>query len=221
MFWDTLAQQILSFAGTFNIALVVALFILLTLGEFGLSIPYVLETVWILSGFHLMTGEIAFYQLILLWMTVAGGRMCGAFIFYRLVHLGSPWIMKIYRKIFGQFIAAAEEKAQGSSLPARLWRRINLFSPYSVAFGRLFWLRIPLTITLGVRGQLKVLELAVLLASLIWDCTYIIVGIVGGNSHVHPLWLVAYSVSALIIINLVTWGVRKLIEKKLSRKEAG
>jgi hypothetical protein len=219
MFWDNITKEVLSFAGTFNIILAVSLFLILAINEFGLCIPYLLETVWILTGFHFKTGSLSLNEVVLIWVAVACGRMAGAWLFYSLVKLGSPGIMNLYRRTFGQYLAAhTAENSKNKSFPVKLWRKINLLSPYSVAFGRLFWLKVPLTITLGVRQQLKTLLLAILLSSVIWDTIYILAGVVGGTARIEPLWLVVYSLGALLTVNGIIYLIRYVIEQRISRQ---
>ena len=64
---------------------------------------------------------------------------------------------------------------------SRVLSRINLSSPFSVAFGRLFAMRIPLTLTLGVKRDLKTLSMGVLISSIVWDAVYIAVGLTVGS----------------------------------------
>jgi hypothetical protein len=90
-----------------------------------------------------------------------------------------------------------------------LFRRINLFSPLSVAFGRLIWLRIPLTITLALRRELKVLEIAVVLNSIAWDVVNVRVGLVGGNVQLTPIDLIIYAFIGLTILYGSAFGFRR------------
>jgi membrane-associated protein len=207
---QTITQDILSIAGTFNIWLIISLFILCMINEAGLSIPYLMETIWILAGYHAISGAIPIYQVMLLWLTACSGRMLGAMILYRLLGLGSTWLMKIYRKFFGKFLD--EKNTKDNSLAMRVMRRINLFSPFSVAFGRLIWLKIPMTILLTMRRQPKTLLLAIALSTAIWEGTYLVVGVIGGNTHLKPGWFVLYSIGALTLIYGVMFIVRKLFK---------
>jgi membrane-associated protein len=207
---EHITHEILQFAGTFNIWLVVSLFLLCIINEVGLSIPYLMEAIWILVGYHALSGEVPVYQVILLWLTAVSGRMIGAMILYSVLGLGSTWIMKLYRRLFGKFLN--ETKSEDKSLPMRLMRKINLFSPFSVAFGRLIWLKIPMTILLSMRKQYKTLLAAIALSSAIWEGTYIIVGVIGGNTHLQPGWFVLYSMGALTIIYGLFFLVRQVMK---------
>jgi hypothetical protein len=205
---QTITQDILAIASTFNLWLVISLFVLCLINEFGLSIPYLMEAIWILVGYHALSGTIQVFQVMLLWLAAMSGRMSGAMILYSLLGLGSPWLMKIYRKFFGRFLD--ENNTKDNSLAMRVMRRINLFSPFSVAFGRLIWLKIPMTILLSVRRQPKTLLLAIALSTAIWEGTYLVVGVIGGNTRLEPGWFVLYSIGALTLIYGVVFLVRKL-----------
>lgn len=220
---EQITQEIMTFAGTFNIWLVVSLFLLCLINEFGLSIPYLMEAVWILVGYHALSGSIPPYQVVLLWMSAVSGRLAGAFILYKLLGLGSTWIMRIYRKLFGSFLSetknggATGDSAKEKSWPRRLMRRINLFSPFSVALGRLLWLKIPLTLILSIRKEPRTLLLGIVVSSLIWESTYIIVGVIGGNTRLAPGWFVLYSMGALTVIYTTFFLVQRIIKLTQSR----
>jgi membrane-associated protein len=205
-----ITQDVLSIAGTFNVWLIISLFFLCFINEFGLSIPYLMESVWILVGYNTLSGIIPVYQLFIIWITAVTGRMVGATCLYKLLGLGSTWIMKIYHKFFGSFLK--EPKANDNSLPQRIMRRINLFSPFSVALGRLMWLKIPLTLLLSMRKQLKTLLTAISLSSAIWDGTYIIVGVIGGNTRLSPAWFILYSIGALTVIYGLIFLIRRIFK---------
>ena len=207
---QSITQDILAIASTFNIWLVISLFVLCLINEFGLSIPYLMEAIWILVGYHAISGTIPIYQVMLLWLAAVSGRMSGAMILYRLLSLGSTWLMKIYHRFFGRFLD--ENNTKDNSLPMRVMRKINLFSPFSVAFGRLIWLKIPMTILLSVRRQPRTLLLAIALSSAIWEGTYLVVGVIGGNTRLEPGWFVLYSIGALTLIYGVLFIVRKLMK---------
>jgi membrane protein DedA with SNARE-associated domain len=206
-----ISREIVNFAGTFNVWLVISIFLLLTVNEFGFAIPYLMETVWILAGYHARNEMLPAYQVVLLMAVAMGGRVLGSFLLYSIIGLGSNWLMRLYRRIFGDTLSA---NAEAKSLPARVMKRLNLFSPFMVAGGRLIWLKVPLTITLGVRRDLKVLEPAVMISSLIWDGTYILVGVLLGNLHTEPPYLILYSLTVLSVIYGATFLVRRVLTRR-------
>ena len=217
----SLAQHILAFTGTFNGWLVLSVFIMFILGEFSISIPYVIETVWILVGYSVTTGTFSVFDLALLWFIGLIGREIGAMALYQIAGLGRGPIMKLYNRLFGKIIS--ERLSEGGSgtpsLPARLLRRINLLSPFSITFGRLIWLRVPLTIILSMRRQMKLVIESVALFSLVWDGIYILIGVIGGNATVSPTRFILYSVIGLTILYTMFFIVRQTGEWWLKRRE--
>jgi membrane-associated protein len=213
---EAIFQQVFNLAGTFNPALVVFLFLICSIGEFGVSIPYLLETVWLVSGYNLGNGTLPFFELVLLWVVAQCGRQIGATMLYHLGRFGSMPLMKLYHKYFQ---ASLSEKLSGNSLmPFSFLRRVNYLSPFSVALGRLFWLRIPLTLTLGVKKQLRTLLLGVVLSSLVWDGIYISLGvIVGANVRLEPFQMILYSLAGLTLLYAVNFAVGRLLRLRTSK----
>jgi membrane-associated protein len=212
---ENILQQVLSFTGTFNPNLVIALFLICSIGEFGASIPYLLETIWLLSGYHLGTGVLSPFHLVLLWLVAQAGRQLGATMLYHLSRFGSIPLMKLYRKYFGASLS--EKVSRSNAMPFKLLRKINYLSPFSIALGRLFGLRIPLTLTLGAGRQLRILSLGVLLSSLIWDSIYISLGVVGGKAVLKPVEMILYSLIGLTVLYVVTFVIRRLSRLRSSK----
>jgi hypothetical protein len=204
---QTINQEILSLAGTFNVWLVISMFILTAISEFGLSIPFLLEAVWIMTGYRTYAGSILVDQLLVLWLTAVGGRIAGAFVLFHTARLGRSRILKIYQNLF-KILPAGKEA--GPRCAERIFNKMNFLTPYSVAFGRLAWLKIPLTLTLSTRGQLKTLLPAVALSSLVWDGVHIASGILGGNTGLQPTRLILYSLSALALIYSLVFIIQRL-----------
>ncbi len=212
----SILQQVLSLTGVFSPKLAIFLFLICSIGEFGVfSVPYVLESIWLLSGYHLGTGILSPFQLVLLWFVSQVGRQTGATVLYYLSRFGSLPLMRLYHKYFE---ASLSEKLSGNdAMPFKLFRRINYLSPFSVALGRLLWLRIPLTLTLSIKRRLKTLSLGVLLSSLVWDSVYIVLGIVGATVVLKPIQMVLYSLIGLTLLYAVTFAVRRLSRLRLSK----
>ncbi len=212
---EVLLQQVLDFTGTFNPSLIIFLYLICTIGEFGTSVPYLLETVWLLSGYHVATGVITPPQLIALWLAAQAGRQTGAAMLYYVSRFGSLPLMKLYRRYFE---AAVTDKIT-NSVPARFIRKVNYSSPLSIATGRLFWLRIPITLTMAMRRQHRTLSLGIVLQSLIWDGIYIAVGgIVGASVQVKPFQMVIYSVVGLSVLYVVMFTVQRLKRWRMAQK---
>jgi len=207
-----IAEEIISFTGTFSIWLIVAVILIFFVNEFGIFIPYLMETIWLLIGYQMFTGSISVPQVIFLWIIALLGRAIGAMLFYRLIRLSSPWITKLYRKYFKIDIS---QKIKGGNSPVlRILRRINLFSPYTAAFGRLVGLKIPFTLTLSLKKRLSVIFLALLISSTIFDALYIMLGFIGGNIKLSPIAVVLYSIAALTFIYALSFSIRLIYRKR-------
>lgn len=212
---ESILQEVLSFTGTFNPKLVIFLFLICSIGEFSLfSIPYLLETVWLLSGYNLGTGVLPPFHLVLLWLVAQAGRQTGAIVLYYLGRFGSRPLRKLYRKYFEASLS--NRLYSNKIMPFKFFNRINYLSPFFIALGRLFGLRIPLTLTLGAKRQFKTLFLGVLLSSLVWDGVYIFLGLAGGHTALKPTQMMLYSFIGLTLLYAVTFTIRGL-RRRLSK----
>lgn len=209
---EAFLQQVLSFTGTFNPHLVLLLFVICSVGEFSLSVPYLLETIWLLTGYHLGTGALSPGQVLLLWLAAQAGRQTGAMALGYLSRFGSTPLMKLYNKYMEASVS--RKISNNNSPPIRFIRKTNYFSPFSIAMGRLFWLRIPITLTLGVKRRHKVLSVGVLISSLVWDSTYIAVGLLGASATLKPLQMVLYSLLGLTVLYGITFAARHLPRRR-------
>ena len=161
-------------------------------------------------------GVFSFPQVVILVVSSQLGRNLGAIALYYVSRLGSMPLMKLYRRYFE---SAVSKRASSNSLPVRFIRRINYLSPFSVALGRLFWLRIPLTMILAVQRKLKVLSLAVVISSLVFDSVYITIGLIGGATFKpKPVQMILYSLIGLTALYAVTFAVQRL--SKLFRRRS-
>ncbi len=205
---ENFLQPFLSFAGTFSSKLVVVLFFLLIIGEFGITIPYLLETIWLLTGYNLSTGVFPPIYLVLLLLTTAAGRETGVTLLYYLSRFGSMPLIKLYRKYFDT--PSVGKVTDKNIFSFRALGRVHYLTPLTVAMGRLLWLRIPLTLALGARKRLSVLLTGVLLSSLIWDGGYIILGMLGGSTRLKPFQMMLYSLAGLTLLYLISFTLRHL-----------
>jgi membrane-associated protein len=204
----------LSLLGTFNPKIAAFLFLLCLIGEaVGLSIPYLLETTWLLAGYQVSAGVLSPIDLILLLVMAQLGRQAGALTLYSVSRSGSAWLAK-YAKRF-------QPKAESSpSLFLKLFGKVNLLSPFSVALGRLLWLRIPLTMVLGTKRRLKTLLLGVSLSSLIYDGTYISLGaVVGTTTKLEPVHILVYFLAGLTALYGITFAIKRLMGSLARRRE--
>jgi membrane-associated protein len=214
---EALIQQAFNLAGTFNPTLVIFLFIICFVGEFTVGIPYLLETIWLLSGYNFGNGAIPLIDLFLLLLVALIGREAGAITIAYLGRFGSGPIVKFYNKHFEA--SMAQKMAENSSSKVSFFRKINFMSPFSVAMGRLLWLRIPLSLILGAKKQMKALALGILLASLAWDGIYIVLGVViGAKATIEPGQMLIYSLIGLTLLYAGTFAVRHLWKLGMSRR---
>lgn len=206
---ESTLQEILIFAGTFNFKLVFLLFLICSIGELALfSIPYLLETVWLLFGYNLGIGTFTPFQLVLLWLAALAGRQVGAIVLYYLGRFGSIPARKLYQRYFE---ASLSSRLSGNRVTKlKFLNRIDYLSPFSVASGRLVGLRIPLTLTLGAKKQFKALFTGIVLSSLVWDGVYILLGLAGGQTALQPIQMIVYSLIGLTALYVITFLIRQL-----------
>lgn len=215
---ESILQQVASYAGDFSPRLVVLLFLLLAIGEFGIfSIPYLLETVWLLSGYNFSTGRISFLELAILWLSAQAGRQAGIITLYYLSRLGSLPLKKL-RARYSQ--SESSGLTESSLVPFKFLRKLNLLSPFSVALGRLFWLRVPLTLTLAFLKRLRVLSLGVLISSIIWDGVYITAGeTVGAHAPIQPTQMILFSLVGMTVLYATIFVIRRLLMRRAAARE--
>ncbi len=91
------------------------------------------------------------------------------------------------------------------------------FSPFNVALGRFSWLKIPITITMGMTRRPLVLLSGVAFFSMAWDGLYITLGIFGAGDKISPVVMIACTVSGFILINTGVFFLRRYFAaRKLS-----
>jgi membrane-associated protein len=212
-----LLAQALEITSTFNPKIAIILFLLCAIGEIGFTLPYILETIWLLAGYQLVRGNppLPPGDLLLIWLVAQAGRQTGSLALYYSAALGLGPLRKFYRK----FIEPRFPKKQ--IIPPRLVKYLANPSPFSVAMGRLVGLRVPMAIAMSARQKLSHLALGVLLSSIIWDGIYLIIGATVGAAVVpEPQYMLLYSVGGLTVLYLVTLGVRYLLRLRTTRNKS-
>lgn len=207
-------SQSLTLIGPFNLIVIAFLFLQCLIGEaFGLFVPYLFETTWLLIGFQVSHGALSPLYLVLLLLTCIAGREIGALILYYISRSGSTLFAR-YRDRFMPRIDI------NNTFPIKLFKKIDILaSPFAVALGRLLWLRIPLTLILGAKRKLKVLLLGVVISSLVYEGTYVTLGaIVGTTTALAPVRLILYFLAGLTVIYVVTFAIRRLIGRLAKRR---
>ena len=206
---ESFLQHIVSFTATLDPRMALLLFILCAIGEVGVSVPYVLESIWILCGFHLGSGVLSPLHMIVLWLAAQAGRQLGAMGLYYIARFGMPALVAFYHKIHLDRIFNRLMYHSG------VVSRINLASPFAVAFGRFFGLRIPMVLIMATKKRLAKHALGVLLSSIIWDGLYISIGIVFGSTvHIKPTYMLLISLATLSVIYLFTFLIRIVIRRR-------
>lgn len=208
-------EQVINLIGTASPQVALFLFALCAIGEFGFSIPFLLETVWILCGYQVSRGLLSPFSLVFLISGAIAGREAGSIILYHLSRYGSMPLIRFYHRRFEKKMANKE------AVPEKIARGLAHLSPFTVAIGRLMWLRIPLTLTLGAQRRLGTLTVAVLLAALAWDGAHIILGgTVGRTVMTRPVDMVFYSVAGLSLLYGATFAVRRVQKFLTARRQA-
>jgi membrane-associated protein len=196
-------KHILNYIGTFNLQAVCLLFLLCLCGEILLaSVPYLLETVWLMAGYNLTAG-------ILLWLVAVSGRETGVLLLFSVSRFGSLPLTRLYQK----YLEKRFKKFSGQDTwLSRLSSKMDSYlSPFTIALGRLIGLGTPLTILMGVKKKYKILFVGVLLSSLIFDGIFLIVGIVvGKNTHVKQTDMILYSLIGLTVFYLIVFSIRQI-----------
>jgi membrane protein DedA with SNARE-associated domain len=202
-------QQIVSFTATLDPRMVILLFLLCAIGEVGLAIPYILESIWLLVGFNIGAGEISLWHAVILWLSAQAGRQAGNMGLYYIARLGMPALIGFYHKIHLDRIFKMMTARAGAV------NRINLESPFSVAFGRMVGLRIPMLLVMAAKKRPGMLALGVLLSSIIWDALYMAIGAIFGSTvDIEPGYMLLISIGGLTLIYLVTFTIRILVKRK-------
>jgi len=203
-------RQILNFVGTFNLELVCLLFLLCACGEILLaSVPYLLETVWLMAGYNLAAGVLSPFHLLLLWLVALVGRESGVLLLFSASRLGSLPLTRMYEK----YVEKRVKKFAGNdNWLSRILKKLESYiSPFTIALGRLLGLGTPLTVFLGVKKQYKVLFLGVLLSSIVFDGIFLIAGTaVGANTMLKPPEMILFSLVGLTAFYLVVFSIRQV-----------
>ena len=203
-------KQVLNFVATFSPQLVLLLFLICALGELWIiSVPYLLETVWLLAGYNVSIGILSPFHAVLLWLVAQAGRQTGVLVLSSLSRLGSIPLTRLYQKYVAQrFKNSAGEENRLSKILNKI---DSYLSPFSVALGRLLGLGTLLTVTLGIKRKFKALFLGVLLSSVVFDGIFILLGvIVGANMVVKPIDMFLFSIIGLTILYLIIFAIRRV-----------
>lgn len=200
-------SRVLEITTSFNFGIAAMLFVLCAIGETVFTLPYILETIWLLAGSQLANGTLPPIDLLLIWLVAQAGRQVGSLGLYYSGVLGGVPLVKFYKK----YIEPKLPKRK--YIPTGLTKFLASPSVFSVALGRLTGLRIPMAFAMGAKQRWSSLALGVLLSSIVWDGTYLAVGsIVGAVLAPKPVYMLLYSLAALTALYLITIAVQFLLQ---------
>ncbi|MBN1692378.1 MAG: hypothetical protein JW845_02360 [Dehalococcoidales bacterium] len=211
-------RGIVDFTATLDPRMALLFFVICCLGEIGISILFLLEFLWVNVGINVGTGKMPPWHLLELWLCAQVGRQLGSLILYRIARFGMPALTRFYHKIrldriFNKLIAKSGPIA-----------RINIISPFSVAFARLIGGRFPMLLVMAAKKRFRMLALGILLSSIVFDGLYICVGAIFGMTiedikEFNPLYTVLITVGLLAVIYLVTFAIRFFIKRRRQPNE--
>ena len=204
--------QALEATSTFNPKIAIILFLLCAIGEIGFTLPYILETIWLIAGYQLGTRNLEPLDLFLIWLVAQAGRQTGSFVLYFSGVLGLAPLRKFYKRHIEPRLP------KRAVIPATISKFLANPSPISVAMGRLVGLRIPMALTMSAKQRLSHLALGVLISSIIWDGIYLVIGgTLGPRVVPQPQYILLYSIGGISVLYLGTLGVRYLLRLRVKR----
>jgi hypothetical protein len=205
-------RSIVDFTATLDPRMALLLFVICCLGEIGISILFLLEFLWVNVGVNLGTGKMPPWHLAGLWVSAQVGRQLGTIVLYRIARFGMPALTKFYHKIrLDRLFNWLMSKSGAIS-------RINITSPFSIAFGRLIGMRLPALLLMAAKRRYRMLALGVLLSSIVFDGLYVSVGAIFGMKfdvkEFNPLYTILITVGTLAVIYLITFLIRFFIRRR-------
>jgi hypothetical protein len=237
MNFSAISAGILGLSSSFTPWLLLAIFIITMVAQFGVFVPYLLESIWLFSGYNVILGVIPPLALVALCLVGIIGREVGSGAFFYVSSCGSEPLERFYRRRIQPRLAARRGEARPGPLKrgvARLLTSIFCkdleaqtvhifgrplrFSPFNVALGHFLWMRVPIIMTLGLKGKMRPLLLGVALFSVISDGVYILIGILGGTEGVSRTMMLLYPLGLMALIFGTSFGVRRMSRQLAARK---
>lgn len=230
--------QVAGLTDAFTPWLLLAIFLISFLSEFGIMIPLLMETVWLLSGYNVAIGIISPGYLVLSWLVMLIGRELGTGVIFYISWFGTAPLIRQYHKRIkprisqklvtsGLFrrvlyplgtvakrITSYQSHSDLSTVDdkhaVKLFGKTFRLSPFTVALSRFIWLRLPVTIALGATKQGTPLFLGVVIFSVIWDGAYILLGVLGNKGGMDPIQTILFPLGAMILISATVFGLKRL-----------
>jgi membrane protein DedA with SNARE-associated domain len=212
---EGLLQNIVQLTATFNLQLAIPLCIISLIGEIWVSVPLLLELVWLNVGINLGKGLLSPWHMLGFFAASQVGRQIGALVLYRIAMFGLPALNKFYHWLRLDVLFNKFQTKSGNAV-----NRINLASPFSIAFARLMAMRIPIAIVLAAKKRPGMLSLGVLISSVIFDGIYISIGAIFGRVlDIPSVYMVLISVGLLAMIYLITFLVKMLLRRRREARQ--
>jgi len=201
-------HKIVSFTATYDPLTALLLLAWCLVGEIGWTIPYVLESFWLLVGFNAGAGLISPWYIIMLWIAAQIGRQIGNIGLYFIARLGVPVLAEFFHKIHLDRFFNKIKLRTGAA------QRIDIASPFSVACGRMVGMRIPCLLVMAAKKKPGMLALGVVLQSLVWDALYISLGaIFGATVKIEPVYMLLISLGCITMMYIITYFIKKLVNQ--------
>jgi membrane protein DedA with SNARE-associated domain len=197
-----------------NAAALAALFLVLALGEWGVPFPFVLQGVLFFIGYQASHGAVI--HVLPLAVILVSGRQFGASALYWLARLlGNPFVSWFERRF-------RHLKGEAEKLKVRLSSR----APVVVAASRLTpGLLVPTSVASGIVSlRYEYFALGVTLSAVVWDGTFIALGIVLGHgaqrfSWTNYPWFIA--IGFALVVCLAWFAGRLLVHHRWHERPAG
>jgi len=211
---EAIASQLLTLAGTFKFEILAAIFIICLIGEAKVSVPFLLEAIWLSVGFQLDKGVLSPFQVIAIWLASQLGKQAGAVILFLLGRAGFTGLGKLWKKLHLPSLSKKFSFGKSKNFSRLSLKKVidlDQLSPFTAALGRMVGLRVPIALALSAKRKLRVLLLGVLIQSIAWDSTYIALGAIFHKTAEKPLFLLLYATLTFIAMYCINLTLQFLL----------
>jgi membrane-associated protein len=237
---EAIFQQAIGLTSSFNLWLILTIFAITLIAEFGFSIPYLLETIWLLIGYQIIGGTISPSSIAIFFIISLIGREIGAGMLYKFSGYGRGPVTRLYQRLakvepggrqpwafLKKHIAAPVVRLIARMMAPKATSRLlpngqviqvkgKPFCPstLNVVLGRFSWLKIPMTVTLGMLRRPQNLVVGVGLFSLAWDGLYIMLGAVGAGNKISSTLMLASTIGGFLLINTSLYFIKRKLRAR-------